>query len=151
GLRDVERVLHVPRRVVARDVERFEVVVVGLDLGPLDDGEAEAGEDRDDLVVDARERVERAARRSPPRQGEVEPLARALHAPLRALAVSASFANPCGSRTAISASTLRSSRIPALRSAAMNREYERPTWRHAALMRMIQRPRARRFFCLRPR
>src|SRR5213078_3601418 len=59
---------------------------------------------------------------------------------LCALAVSASFANPWGSRTAISARTLRSSRIPALLSAAMNREYESPTCRHAALMRMIERP-----------
>jgi len=44
--------------VVARDVQRLEVVVVALDLGPLGDREAEPGEDRDDLVVYARERVE---------------------------------------------------------------------------------------------
>src|SRR5437899_7706108 len=66
--------------MVARDVQRLEVEVVGLDLGPLDDREAEAGEDRDDLVVDAREGVERAAGRAPPRQREIEPLARARRA-----------------------------------------------------------------------
>src|SRR3989454_5315761 len=69
--------------MVARDVQRLEVEVVGLDLGPLDDREAEAGEDRDDLVVDAREGVERAAGRAPPRQREIEPLARARGAALR--------------------------------------------------------------------
>src|SRR2546429_613841 len=69
--------------MVARDVERLEVVGVGLDLGPLGDREAEAGEDRDDLVVDARERVERAAGRAPPRQREIEPRARPLGASLR--------------------------------------------------------------------
>src|SRR5205807_1916505 len=76
GLREVERVLHVARGMVARDVQRLEVEVVGLDLGPLADREAEAGEDRDDLVVDAREGMERAAGRAPPRQREIEPLAR---------------------------------------------------------------------------
>src|SRR3989442_6771544 len=69
--------------MVARDVQRLEVEVVGLDLGPLDDREAEAGEDRDDLVVDAREGVERAAGRAPPRQREIDPLARAPGAALR--------------------------------------------------------------------
>ena len=35
-LGEVERVLHVPRRMLGRHVERFEVVVVVLDLGPLE-------------------------------------------------------------------------------------------------------------------
>src|SRR2546426_8436962 len=59
--------------MVARDVERLEVVVVGLDLGPLGDREAEAGEDRDDLVVDARQRMQRPPRRAAARQREAEP------------------------------------------------------------------------------
>src|SRR3989442_1248760 len=69
--------------MVARDVERLEVVVVGLDLGPVDDREAQAGEDRHDLVVDARERVEHASRRTPARQCQIEPRARPLGAALR--------------------------------------------------------------------
>ena len=41
---DVERVVHVARRVVGREVEGAEVVPVGLHLGALGDGEAHADE-----------------------------------------------------------------------------------------------------------
>ena len=40
--REVERVLHVARGMLRRHVERFEVVVVVLELGPFDDEEAHA-------------------------------------------------------------------------------------------------------------
>ena len=43
---EVERVLHVARGMLRRHVERFEVVVVVLELGPFDDEEAHAREDR---------------------------------------------------------------------------------------------------------
>ena len=47
---DVERVLGHPRRVAGRMVERREVVVVELDLGPLHHPVAEADEDVLDLA-----------------------------------------------------------------------------------------------------
>ena len=47
---DVERVLHVARGMVVGEVERGEVVVVRLDLGPLRHREAQPLEDLDDLV-----------------------------------------------------------------------------------------------------
>src|SRR5258705_13114546 len=59
--------------MIARDVEGLEVVVVALDLGPLGDREAEPCEDRDDLVVDAGQGMQRSLRRAPARQGEGEP------------------------------------------------------------------------------
>ena len=60
-----EAVLHVGRRVVRREAELAEVVLLALHLGPVVDGEAEAHEDVDDLVADARDGVrvpERAGR-----------------------------------------------------------------------------------------
>ncbi len=47
---DEQRVLRVARRMVRRKVERLEIVVVGLDLGPFADGVAHRLEDGDDLV-----------------------------------------------------------------------------------------------------
>ena len=47
---EVERVVHVHRRVVGREVEREEVVPLGLDLGADGHGEPDAAEDLDDLV-----------------------------------------------------------------------------------------------------
>ena len=60
---DVERVLRHPRRVAGRVVERGEVVVVELDLGPLHHPVAEADEDVLDLALGAHEQVLRRARR----------------------------------------------------------------------------------------
>ena len=62
SLRHVERVVLLPRRVLGRDVQGVEVVPVALDLRPLGDGEAEVGEDRDDLVHHLADRVDRALR-----------------------------------------------------------------------------------------
>jgi hypothetical protein len=53
----VERVLHVARRVLGRHVERFEVVVVVFELGTFDDEEAEAGEDRLDALAQQAQRM----------------------------------------------------------------------------------------------
>ena len=82
-LAQVERVLHVARRMIARDVEGLEVVVVALDLRTLGDREAEPGEDRDDLVVDARQRMQRSLRRPAARQREIEAPSPAFGLPLR--------------------------------------------------------------------
>ena len=51
---EVQRVLHVARGMLRRHVERFEVVLVVFELGPLDDLEAHAREDGlDALAQDA--------------------------------------------------------------------------------------------------
>src|SRR5688500_11371468 len=68
--------------MVARDVERLEVVEVRLDLRPLGHREPEAHEDGHDLVAHARQRMEPAPRRSTARQREVRARALALAAPL---------------------------------------------------------------------
>src|SRR5215211_3718812 len=71
--------------------------------------------------------------------------------PSAAFACSAILPNAAGSFTASSASTLRSSSIPAWRQPATNWLYERPSARAAALIRMIHRRRKLRFFALRSR
>ncbi len=48
---DVEGVLHVAGGMVGGEVEPFVVVVVGVDIGAVLDGEAHAGEDLDDLLA----------------------------------------------------------------------------------------------------
>ena len=47
---EIEGVVLLPRGVLGRDVELGEVEVVGLDVGPLGDGEAHVGEDLGHLV-----------------------------------------------------------------------------------------------------
>jgi hypothetical protein len=61
-VREVERVLHRPRRVVGRDVERGEVVVVELDLRALDDVEAHPDEDVLHLAAGLGDQVQVAGR-----------------------------------------------------------------------------------------
>ncbi len=67
GHLQVQRVLHVARRMLLRHVERFEVVVVVLDLAALEHLVAEAREDGADLVADQAERMpeSRARARGP--------------------------------------------------------------------------------------
>jgi len=55
---DVEGVLHVAGGMVGREVESFEVVVVGVDVGAVLDGEAHAGEHLEDLFHHAGDGVE---------------------------------------------------------------------------------------------
>ena len=57
--RDPERVGLGLRRVVLGEVERREVVVLELDLGPLGDAVAEADEDVLDLAARLRQQVQR--------------------------------------------------------------------------------------------
>ncbi len=42
--------MHLPRRVLGREIQRGEVVEVVLDVRPLGEGEAHLGEDGDHLV-----------------------------------------------------------------------------------------------------
>ena len=71
-----ERVVHLPRRVADGEIERGEIVVVGLDVRPLGDLEAHVGEDRGDLVDDLGDRMDAAGleRRGAERQRDVDPL-----------------------------------------------------------------------------
>ena len=76
GDRDVEGV---PRRaggVIRGDVEGLEVVPVVLDLGTFHHAVPESEEDVHDLVLGERHRVERAGARTPPRQGQIDPVCR---------------------------------------------------------------------------
>ena len=50
--REIERVVVLPRRMLGRDVERGEIVEVGLDVRPFGDPEAHVGEYFGDLVSD---------------------------------------------------------------------------------------------------
>jgi hypothetical protein len=67
-------VLHLAGRVVGRDVERVEVVPLGLDLGPLGDLVPHRDEHVRQLVGDHRDRVPGAGRGPVGRQGDVDPL-----------------------------------------------------------------------------
>ena len=46
--------------MLVRDVELGEIVVFGLDVGAVGDGEAQIGENRGDLVPDLAERMDAA-------------------------------------------------------------------------------------------
>ena len=72
AVREIERVVHRPRRMVRRDVERFEVVEVVLDLGPGGHVEARATEQRLDAQPRARHGMQPAALFAPPRQRDVD-------------------------------------------------------------------------------
>ncbi len=69
---EVERVLHVARRVVGRHVEGLEVVVVVLHLGPVVDLVAHRHEDVLELLADHGQRVAVPHVGVPARQGGVE-------------------------------------------------------------------------------
>ena len=71
-----ERVVHLARRMADGEIERGEIVVVGLDVRPFGDREAEVGEDRGDLVDDLADRMDAAGleRRRAHRQRDVDAL-----------------------------------------------------------------------------
>ena len=71
---DVEGVPHVAGRVVGRDVEHLEVVLVELDLRAFDDLVADRLEEAGDLAQDDGGRVEAAAHGRPARQRHVDAL-----------------------------------------------------------------------------
>ena len=71
-----ERVVHVARRMVFREIELGEIVVVGLDVRPFGDGKAHVGEDRGQFVDHLGDRMDAAdlGRRLAHRQGDVDAL-----------------------------------------------------------------------------
>ena len=64
------------RRMVLREIELGEIVIVGLDVGTFGDGEAHIGEDRGQLVDDLRDRMDAPGleRRFAHRQRDVDAL-----------------------------------------------------------------------------
>jgi hypothetical protein len=58
--------------MIRREVEREEVVPLGLHLGPHGDGEPDAAEDLHDLVHHPRHRMLRPGPPLPPRHGEID-------------------------------------------------------------------------------
>jgi len=56
----IERVVVLPCRMLWRNIERGEIVEVGLDVGPFGDREAHIGEDLGDLVGDLAHGVDAA-------------------------------------------------------------------------------------------
>ena len=74
--REVQRVLHVARGMLRRHVERFEVVVIVLELRPLDDQETHAEEDRLDALAQERQRMPVPEERRASRQRDVDRVAR---------------------------------------------------------------------------
>ena len=72
--REVERVVHLAGRMALGEVQRGEVVVVGLDVRPFGDREAHVGEDRGELVDHLADRMDAAdlGRRLAHRQRDVD-------------------------------------------------------------------------------
>ena len=68
-----ERVLHVARRMVGRNVERVEVVIFGLHFGAVEHREPERGEQIFDFALDLRDGMQAAAARAGRGQREIEP------------------------------------------------------------------------------
>ena len=68
--------MHVARRMVFREIQFGEVVVVGLDVRPFGDGKAHVGEDRGQFVGHLGDRMDAAdlGRRLAHRQGDVDAL-----------------------------------------------------------------------------
>ncbi len=73
-----EGVVHLARRMARREVQRGEIVEVGLDIRPLGDREAHVGEDGGELVHHLADRVDAPARDGAlrQRQGDVDGLGR---------------------------------------------------------------------------
>ena len=76
GRLEEERVVLLARRVADREVQRGEVVVIGLDVRAFGDGEAHVGEDGRDLVRHLADRVDAAGgeRVDAAGQGDVDAL-----------------------------------------------------------------------------
>ncbi len=72
--RHEEGVMLLPGGVFRRDVQRVEVVPVGLDLRTFGHRESHIGEDRGDFLRDLRHRMDSPLPPGPPRQRHVEPL-----------------------------------------------------------------------------
>ena len=71
---EIESIVHGTRRVVARNVERFEVVVVVFDFRAFGDFVADAAEALLDALQRAGDRMQAAAQLATARQGDVDAL-----------------------------------------------------------------------------
>jgi hypothetical protein len=60
--REEERVVHLPGRVADREIERREVVVIGLDVGAFGDGKTHVRENGREFVDDLADRMDAPAR-----------------------------------------------------------------------------------------
>ncbi len=74
--RDIERVVHLSRGVIRRDVQLGEIVVVIFDIGTFGDREAQIGEDRGDFIKHLRHGMDRALRLGARGQSHVDALLR---------------------------------------------------------------------------
>ena len=72
----IERVVHLPRRMIRRNVERGEVVEVVLDVRAFGNCEAHLGKDGDQLLDHLRDRVDTAFCFGSHRQRDIDALAR---------------------------------------------------------------------------
>ena len=61
---DKKSILHVARRMVFGNIERFEVMIIVFDIGAAGDLEAHAGKDIDDFIDHQRQRMDMASARS---------------------------------------------------------------------------------------
>ncbi len=73
---EVERVVHRARRMVRREIQRFEIVIVVFDLGTFGDIVAEPREDLGHAVERARDRMQPAALGATAGQRDVDALGR---------------------------------------------------------------------------
>ena len=71
---EIKSVVLLPRRMLGRNVERAEIIPVGLDMRALGHPEAEIAEDLDDLVEHVADRVDAARSTWTGRQGHIETL-----------------------------------------------------------------------------
>ena len=69
---EIKGIVHRPRRVVRRDIERLEIVVVVLDLRSVGEFETHAREQRFKPLERARDRMQSARAHAPPRQRDVD-------------------------------------------------------------------------------
>ena len=67
-----ERILHIARRVIVRDIERLEAEILRLNLGPGQDREPHHLKDIFQFHLGERDRVQRPQAASGPRSGEVQ-------------------------------------------------------------------------------
>ena len=72
--RQVKGVVLLPGGVFLRNVQSGEVVIVGLDVRPLCDGESHLGKDRDDLFDSARQRMQPCLGLGTRRQADIDRL-----------------------------------------------------------------------------
>src|SRR5262245_24803944 len=71
---DKKGVLHIPRWMILGNIQRFEIVVVILDIWPAGDLESHTPKDIDDLIHHKRQRVNSSALPTRPGKGHIDPL-----------------------------------------------------------------------------